>query len=172
MPSVSPITNYPKNKTVSPIANYLKKNKAIPVRDKSGCHFFSPEGLYLGHLTKSTEGTHRIINLNIFGPDNKKLYSKQIVYSGKLIRAINYASPVGIVFVPIQTTINKIFVDFYNKITEITKKEISLKNQLDILAFHIETGAPLFHTPEPFSYDTDITFSRKKDIKCLSYSVQ
>ena len=66
---------------VSPIAEYLRVNKAIPKQDKYGCHFISPEGLYLGRLTKSVVNNYKV---------EKKLRSSKYINNAKLHRNLPF----------------------------------------------------------------------------------
>ena len=63
---------------VSPIAEYLRINRAIPKHDKYGCHFISPEGLYLGLLKKTVVNNYRVITIETFGEGFKRMYNKSI----------------------------------------------------------------------------------------------
>ena len=80
--------------TVSPIAEYLRTNHAIPKHDNYGCHFYSPEGLYLGRLTKAVVNNYKVINLETFGEGFKKMYTKSVAIGQQFIYLKNNSSPV------------------------------------------------------------------------------
>ena len=118
---------------VSPIAQFLIKNQAIAKRDKNGCNFMSPEGLYLGRMTKTIVNNYRVISVNIFGEGLKKLYTKSIAVGQQYSYIVNQSAPLGISIVPVKSYIRKIFVDFieqkrYNncQTNVVVKERISL----------------------------------------------
>lgn len=141
---------------VSPIAEYLRINKATPKRDKNGCHFYSPEGLYLGRLTKAIVNNYRVINLETFGEGFKKMYTKSIAIGQQFGYLKNSSSPIGVSLVPIKTYMRKIFVDFINQTSNLEDSERTLKNKLDLIAIDEKTGTGLYDTNKPFIYSTSV----------------
>lgn len=139
---------------VSPIAEYLRVNKAIPKHDNYGCHFYSPEGLYLGRLTKAIVNNYRVINLETFGEGFKKMYTKSVAIGQQFCYLKNSSSPIGISLVPLKTYMRKIFVDFINQTSNLEDSERTLKNKLDLIAIDENTGTGLYDTNKPFLYST------------------
>ena len=150
---------------VSPIAEYLRINKAIPKRDKLGCHFYSPEGLYLGRLTKTVVNNYTVFNLETFGEGFKKMYTKSIAFGQQFIYLKNNDSKIGLSIVPIKTYMRKIFVDFLNRKGSLEDTERTLKNKLNLIAIDENTGVGLYDTDKPFIYKTQITNSKINILK-------
>ena len=150
---------------VSPIAEYLRINKAIPKRDKNGCHFVSPDGLYLGRLTKAIINNYRVINLETFGEGFKKMFTKSIAIGQQFAYIKDINAPLGISIVPIKTYARKIFVDFLNQTSKLEDTEKTLINKLDLITIDETTGVGLYDTNKPFIYHTAINKQELKKIK-------
>ena len=151
--------------SVSPIAEYLRVNKAIPKHDKFGTHFYSPEGLYLGRMTKAVVNNYKVINLETFGEGFKKMYTKSIAIGQQFIYLRNISSPAGISLVPIKTYMRKIFVDFINQTSSLEDTEKQLTNKLNLIAIDENTGVGLYDTDKPFTYKTTITNSQSNKLR-------
>lgn len=150
---------------VSPIAEFLRINKAIPKHDKFGCHFYSPEGLYLGRLTKAYVNNYRIINVETFGEGCKKMYTKSLALGHQFIYLKNNNSPIGVSLVPLKTYMRKIFVDFIERTSSLEDTERTLTNKLDLIALDETTSVGLYDTDKPFTYQTKITNSQFNKLK-------
>ena len=150
---------------VSPIAEYLRINKAIPKRDKFGCNFFSPEGMYIGRLSKAHVNNYTVYNLSAFGEGLKTMYTKSIAFGHQLAYVANSGTEDGICITPLKTFMRKVFVDFINGTSEITDSERTLTNKLHLIDIDRKTGAGLFDIDEPFRYITTITNSEQKKLK-------
>ena len=151
--------------SVSPIAEYLRINKAIPKHDKFGCHFFSPEGLYLGNLTKSTVNNYRVITLNTFGEGLKTMYTKSVAIGQRFAYVSNAKDPIGVSIVPVKTYMRKVIVDFFKHKNKIEDTEKTLCNTLDLIAIDEKTGVGLYETDLPYIYETKIINNTDKEIK-------
>lgn len=151
--------------TVSPIAEYLRINKAIPKHDKFGTHFYSPEGLYLGRLTKSVVNNYKVINLETFGEGFKKMYTKSIAIGQQFAYIKNDSAPLGVSIVPVKTFMRKIFVNFIEKTSRLEDSEHTLCNNLNLIAIDEKTGVGLFDTEKPFTYKTKINNSQFNKLK-------
>ena len=150
---------------ISPIAQYLRTNKAIAKHDKNGCDFISPEGLYLGRMTKMIVNNYRVISLNIFGEGLKKLYTQSTAVGQQYSYIVNKSSPIGISLVPVKTYMRKIFVDFIENTSKLEDSEKTLANKLDLIAIDERTGTGLFDVSKPFLYNTVITKTEDKKLK-------
>jgi len=151
--------------SVSPIAEYLRINKAIPKHDKFGTHFYSPEGAYLGRLTKSYINNYKIISLKVFGEGMKTMYTKSIAYGQQYAYIKNIKSPLGLSLVPVKTYQRKIFVDFFERTSDLEDSEKKLENKLNLIALDETTGVGLFDTTRPFTYITKINKTKHDELK-------
>lgn len=156
--------------SVSPIAEYLRINKAIPKHDKFGTHFYSPEGVYLGRLTKSYINNFRIISLKVFGEGMKTIYTKSIAYGQQYAYIKNTKSPLGLSLVPVKTYQRKIFVDFFERTSDLEDSEKKLENKLNLIALDETTGVGLFDTTRPFTYITKINKTKHDELKHPQYT--
>ncbi len=150
---------------VSPIAEYLRVNKAIPKQDKYGCHFISPEGLYLGRLTKSVVNNYKVVTLETFGEGLKKMYTKSVAYGQQYVYIKNPSSPLGISLTPIKTYMRKVFVDFIESKNTIEDTEKTLANKLDLIAIDENTNVGLYDIKSPFLYKTKLTNYQSNKLK-------
>lgn len=157
MPKVSSVK-------LSPIAKYLVENKAIAKHDKNGCHFISPEGLYLGRLTKTVVDNYRVISLCTFGDGLKRLYSKSVAIGQQYAYLVNKKSPIGISLVPVKTFMRKIFVDFIERTSNLEDSEKTLTNRLSLITLDKETGVGLYNSKTPLKFETTITKSENKKL--------
>ena len=146
---------------ISPIAEYLRINKAIPKHDKYGCHFISPEGLYLGRMTRTIINNYTVINLETFGEGFKKMFTKSIAFGQQFAYIKNIDSPLGLSLVPVRTIMRKIFVDFINSTKTIEDIEKTLSNKLDLIAIDKQTQTSIFDTKKPFEYKIDVNKSQQ-----------
>ena len=142
---------------ISPIAEYLRVNKAIPKHDKTGCHFISPEGMYLGRLTKFYVDNYKVIKTEIFGEGFKKMYAQTVAYGQRFIYTRNQSSPIGVSLVPIKTYMRKIFIDLYEGTSHVKDTEKSLDNKLNLLAIDENSGVGLYDVNKPFMYTNIVT---------------
>ena len=154
---------------VSPIAEYLRINKAIPKRDKRGCDFISPEGLYLGRLTKSIVNNYTVFSIKTFGENFKPMYTKSIAYGQQFAYIKNDKSKLGVSLVPIKTFMRSVFENFIDRTCSIVDTERTLKNRLDLIAVNEHTHASLFDINGPFSYRDEIKENKTKEIKKLKF---
>lgn len=154
---------------ISPIAQYLRTNKAIAKHDKYGCHFISPEGLYLGRLSKSIINNYRVISLDVIGEGLKKLYSQSMALGQRYSYITNESSPIGVSIIPIKSYKRKIFVNYLENTSIIEDSERTLTNKLDLIAIDKNTGTGLFDTDKPFIYNNKIINSKCKNFKNRSY---
>ena len=150
---------------VSPIAEYLRINKAIPIRSKSGCHFYSPEGAYLGHITKTIVNNYKVVSLDTFGEGMKKLHSKSVAIGQLYAYVKNADSPIGISIIPVKTYARKIFVDFLERTFKMEDSTKSFTNNLDLMAIDEKTGVGLYDTEKPFNYKKVINRTDSGKIK-------
>ena len=150
---------------ISPIAEYLRINKVIPKKDNTGCHFYSPEGAYLGRLTKSYINNYKVISLSTFGEGMKTIYTKSIAYGQQYAYIKNLKSPLGLSLVPVKTFQRKIFVDFFKGTSDLEDSEKVLQNKLNLIAVDEKTGVGLFDTAKPFVYKTTITNTQQNKLK-------
>ena len=150
---------------IAPIAEYFRINKAISKQDKYGCHFVSPEGLYLGRLTKAIVNNYKVISLDIFGEGLKKMYTKSIAYGQQYIYVKNPSSPLGVSLVPIKTYLRKVFVDFVEGTNKIEDSEKTLNNKLDLVAIDENTNVGLYDIDKPFEYKTVIKNPQRNKLK-------
>ena len=150
---------------ISPIAEYLRINKAIPVRDKRGCHFYSPDGAYLGRLTKMIVNNYKVISVDTFGEGMKKMYSKSIAIGQQYAYVRNADSPIGISIIPVKTYARNIFVDFLQRTFKTEDSTKLYTNDLDLIAIDTETGVCLYDTEKPFNYKKVITYTDSGKIK-------
>lgn len=157
---------------VSPIAEFLRVNKATTKRDKYGCHFYSPEGLYLGRLTKANINNYRVISLETFGEGFKKMYTKSVAIGQQYAYITNTSSPIGISITPVKTYMRKIFVDFIERKSTLEDTERTLKNKLDLIAVDDKTGVGLYDTDKPFRFDTVVTNSKSNTLRHPQYTHQ
>ena len=154
---------------ISPIAQYLRANHAIAKHDKNGCHFISPEGLYLGRLTKTVIDNYRVISLNTFGDGFKRLYSKSIAIGQQYAYLVNKKSPIGISLIPVKTFMRKIFVDYIERTSNLEDSQKTLTNQLNLVTLDEETGVGLYNTNSPFNFKTIITKTENKKLSNKQY---
>ena len=150
---------------ISPIAEYLRVNKAIQKHDKYGCHFISPEGLYLGRMTSAVVNNYKVISLDIFGEGMKKMFTKSIAYGQQYVYIKNAASPLGISLAPIKTYMRKVFVDFTDSKSTIEDTEKTLANKLDLIAVDESTNVGLYDIKPPFLYKTKLTNYQSNKLK-------
>ena len=150
---------------ISPIAEYLRINKAIPKHDKYSCHFISPEGLYLGRLTKSVVNNYKVISLETFGEGLKKMYTKSVAYGQQYVYVKNPASLLGISLAPIKTYMRKVFVDYIESKSTIEDTEKILSNKLDLIAVDESTNVGLYDIKLPFLYKTKLTNYQSNKLK-------
>ena len=150
---------------VSPIAEYLRINKAIPKHDKYGCHFVSPEGLYLGRMTTAIVNNYKVFSLDIFGEGLKKMYSKSMAIGQQYGYIKNNSAPLGVSLMPIKTLMRKIFVDFINKTSHLEDSEKTLTNKLDLIAIDKSTSVGLYNTNKPFKYKKSTTHEEDNFLK-------
>jgi len=155
---------------VSPIAQYLRINKAIPKHDKFGCHFYSPEGLYLGRLTKATINNYRVITLATFGEGLKRMYTKSLAIGQQYAYVKNDSDSIGVSIVPVKTYMRKVFVDFIEKKSCLEDSEKKLTNKLDLMAIDEKTGVGLYDTYKPFIYNTTVTKNQNERLNKLKFS--
>jgi hypothetical protein len=155
---------------ISPIAQYLRTNKAIPKRDKFGCHFFSPEGLYLGRLTKAIVNNYRVITLATFGEGFKRMYTKSVAIGQQYAYVKNNSAELGISIVPIKTYMRRAFVDFIEEKSCVEDSEKTLTNNLDLIAIDNRLNVGLYDTEKPFNYKKDVTDKKLKQIKNLHFN--
>ena len=158
MPSVSKINK-------SPIAEYLRINKAIPKHDKYGCHFISPEGLYLGRMTSAVVNNYKVLSLDIFGEGMKKMFTKSVAYGQQYAYVKNTSSHIGLSIVPIKTFMRKVFVDFLESKNTIEDTEKTLANKLDLIAVDEETNIGLYDIDMPFRYQAKLTNYQSNKLK-------
>ena len=150
---------------ISPVAEYLRINKAIPKHDKYGCNFFSPEGLYLGRLTKTNVGNYKVISLNVMGDNLKPMYSKSVAYGQQYAYIKNSTVPLGISIAAVKTYMRKVFADFIEGKTKMEDYEKTLANKLNLIAVDESTGTCLYDINKPFMYNNKITNTECKKIK-------
>ena len=150
---------------VSPIAQYLRINKAIPKHDKFGCHFISPEGLYLGRLTKGVINNYRVISLETFGEGLKKLYTKSIAYGQQYAYVKNISATFGVSLIPVKTYMRQIFVNFVDGKSYQEDTERNFCNKLELIATDEKTGVGLFDAEKPFLFKNIVTKSETKELK-------
>ncbi len=149
---------------ISPIAQYLRANHAIAKHDKYGCHFISPEGLYLGRLTKTVIDNYRVISLNTFGDGFKRLYSKSVAIGQQYAYLVNKKSPIGISLIPVKTFMRQIYVDFIERTSNLEDSEKTLTNQLNLITLDKETGVGLYKSSTPLNFKTTITKTENKKL--------
>lgn len=150
---------------ISPIAQFLRENHAIPKHDKNGCHFISPEGLYLGRLTKGVVNNYKVISLETFGEGLKKLYTKSIAYGQQYAYVKNISANLGVSLVPVKTYMRQVFVNFVDGNSFLKDTERNLCNKLELLATDEKTGVGLFDTDKPFIYKNFVSKSEAKALK-------
>ena len=154
---------------VSPIAQFLRKNRAIAKQDRNGCHFISPDGLYLGRLTKTVVDNYRVISVHTFGEGFKRLYSKSVAIGQQYAYLVNKKSPIGISLIPVKTFMRKIYVDFVERKSNLEDSEKLLTNKLNLVTIDKETGVGLYNTSTPFNYKTTITKTENKKLNNKQY---
>ena len=154
---------------ISPIAEYLRVNNAISKRDKFGCHFVSPEGLYLGRLTKSVVNNYKVISLETFGEGFKKLYTKSIAIGQQFAYIKNNASPIGLSVIPVATYMRQIFVDFIEKKSFLKDQEKKLTNNLELIAIEENTNVGIYDTNKPFEFETKVTKAETEKLTKLKF---
>lgn len=154
---------------ISPIAQYLRINRAIPKHDKFGCQFYSPEGLYLGRLTKAIVNNYRVITLAAFGEGLKRMYTKSVAIGQQYAYVKNNTAEAGLSIVPIKTYMRKAYVDFIEQKSCMEDSEKSLTNKLDLIAIDEKTGVGLYDTEKPFIFKNTITCKDLKKIQNLKF---
>lgn len=155
---------------ISPIAEYLRINKAKAKKDKFGCHFVSPQGLYLGRMTKAIVNNYRVITLDVLGEGLKKMYTKSVALGQQYVYVKNSSSSLGISLAPIKTYMRKVVVDFVEGKSTIEDSEKTLSNKLDLIAIDEATGVGLYDMDKPFLYKTKIINNKTEKLKNPIYT--
>ncbi len=152
---------------ISPIAEYLTANKAKVIKEGNITRFVSPEGMYLGHQTKSEQNGATAYIIEIFA-GLKKMFFQTTVVGQKLAYIANRKAELGVSLVPTHTYIFKAVMDFFNNTTHLQNRTRTLNNDLTLLAKDEETGVGLFDINGPFLYRNKITQDKtmpfKKDV--------
>ena len=156
--------------SVTPIAQYLRINNARTMHDKYGCHFISPEGLYLARLTKAVVNNYKVITLETFGEGLKKMYTKSVAYGQQFVYLKNNRSPIGVSLVPIKTYMRKVFVDFIEGTNKLEDSEKTLVNKLDLIAVDEKTGVGLYDTDKSFKYNKITKNNQKNKLRKPLYT--
>ena len=150
---------------ISPIAQYLRANHAIAKHDKYGCHFISPEGLYLGKLTKAIVNNYRVYSLETYGEGLKKMYTKSIAIGQQYAYIKNQSAKFGVSLIPVKTFMRKIFVDMIEKTSDLVDTEKTLINKLNLIAIDEKTNVGLYDTEKPFKFYTKVTNKEFQHLK-------
>lgn len=149
MPSVSPIIK-------SPVAQYLIANRAISKRIDGICHFFSPEGMYLGKQFKENINGVNFFTTVIYGENFQPLMSKNVVLATVQEYFKDKNVKLGIVPI-IVSKAKKVFnINYLLNKYDMVQSEKVLSNKIDMIAMDEEGNIGLYKTQRPYRYKTNI----------------
>ena len=149
---------------ISPIAAFLRANKAITVKDGNVKRFVSPQGLYLGHQTKSEQNGATAYSIEIFA-GLKKMFFQTTVIGQKFAYVADSKSELGVSLVPTHTYVFKCVLDFINNTMNYKQTTRTLINDLKPIAVDEETGVGLFNTYRPFLYKETVNDEQTTPLK-------
>ena len=156
---------------ISPIATFLTENKVITKRSGNVCHFYTPEGLYIGKQTRIEQGITTAFIREIFGEGLKRLFYEFKAISEQCVYFKYDKSPIGFGLLPINTYILSHFIDFTSDSVKTYQKHRVLKNEMQLIAIDKNTNTGIFNIKEPFKYSEqtieqkDFTLKRRNRIK-------